>query len=261
MSAWPQPPANGVFMQDTASQNLMNPSMANLYNTHANQHNNPAAAFDVNQFQNNALHPGMQNGSVNPQAAFGNSTYQVNPIVPSKRPRPGDEGMVASPRPNPNTLSASRSQTPLQNASYPAFSAPQQSAQPFAAPTPYQHLQHAGSANATPSPTMQNQQFRPPHPPQRMSTASPATFSQTPQGLPGVMSPAMPNQAAPGMMQPGQSQPFTPNQSFAQNFGGTPASMSMGMSGAATPSAMNMASNPQMQQQQYHQRLYQQRLQ
>ncbi|KAF2666689.1 hypothetical protein BT63DRAFT_315808 [Microthyrium microscopicum] len=93
--------------------------------------------------------------------------YSVAAIVPSKRPR--DDGAVASPGQPPATMNISRSQTPQQVGAYPS-------------PFPYQqHLQPAGSSNATPSPTMSNQQFRAPPPQQRMQTVSPNPTQFPPQ--------------------------------------------------------------------------------
>ncbi|THZ87294.1 hypothetical protein D6C84_01797 [Aureobasidium pullulans] len=189
LAPWPGQ-SNGVYM---------NPSMSSLY---ANPN---SSNIDLNSF--------AQNGSINPQQAFGapQQTYNVNPVVPSKRARPSEDQMHHSPHAPSQSLDMSRSQTPMQaGAPFGAFNPQQQQQQPFQAPpTPYQHLQQntSASANATPSPTMQPQQFRPPQqPPQRMSTASPATFAQT-------MSPA-PSTASNNMMQPGN---FNPQQSFGGN--------------------------------------------
>ncbi|PGH16219.1 hypothetical protein AJ80_05242 [Polytolypa hystricis UAMH7299] len=100
-----------------------------------------------------------------------------NSVIPSKRPRP-DDGMSMSPRQAPSGLPGSRSQTPHQ-VPYPGYQAPVNGAPQFTqniqAPTPYQHLQQqTGSANASPSPILQefDQQA-----PQRVQTASPSPFS------------------------------------------------------------------------------------
>src|SRR6202011_5960795 len=101
----------------------------------------------------------MQNGGMrNSSPAFNNSVYQTNPVVPSKRPRPREDSLGTSPRQAPGMLPNSRSQTPQQG-QYTGFPAnnqpPQHTSQPT--PTPYSHLQHNGSANASPSPIMSNQ--------------------------------------------------------------------------------------------------------
>jgi SWI/SNF chromatin-remodeling complex subunit SWI1 len=142
--------SNGFQPDATANQNLLDASMFNaqFQNAHLQQ--------QQQQQQQQQL---QQQRSQTPQ-------FQVNSVVPSKRPRPGDEGIAASPH-------LSRSQTP-QQVGYPGgFPGNQQAGQPLQAPNPYQHLQHGGSANATPSPTMSNQQFRPPSQAQRMQTVSP----------------------------------------------------------------------------------------
>ncbi|KAH0537450.1 hypothetical protein FGG08_005758 [Glutinoglossum americanum] len=147
---------------------------------------NPAS-FDLHQYhQNSQLQQRLQNGnSRNASPAFQNPVYQVNPVIPSKRPRPREDSLGTSPRQAPGVLPLSRSQTPQQTP-YPGYQNNQHGPQqPFAQPTPYQHLQHGGSANATPSPIMQNQAFPGPRgsgAPQRVQTASPNPFSPAAQG-------------------------------------------------------------------------------
>ncbi|KAF2429672.1 hypothetical protein EJ08DRAFT_272128 [Tothia fuscella] len=121
--------------------------------------NNIQQQFHVQQQQQQQQ---QQHRSQTPQ-------FQVNSVVPAKRGR--DDGGAGG-------GIESRSQTPQQAGGYPpgAFQGgpQQQPGQPLQAPNPYQHLQH-GSQNNTPSPTMSNQQFRPPPQPaqQRMQTVSP----------------------------------------------------------------------------------------
>lgn len=141
---------------------------------HLNYNNNPLDGFDVNNFQQNGA---SQNATPQPGQQFANppsSTYTPNSTIPAKRTH--DD--------------ASRSQTP---SAYGNFPGQQQFPN---APTPYQHLQQPGSNNATPSPTMQNQQFRPPqqqpqqHQQPRMNNASPSPFpgqqQQANYGNPGT---------------------------------------------------------------------------
>jgi SWI/SNF chromatin-remodeling complex subunit SWI1 len=98
--------------------------------------------------------------------------YNVASVVPSKRPRPADDGLVASPGQPPGSIDHSRSQTPQQVNAFPGT-------------FPYQqHLQPRTSSNATPSPTMQSQQFRPAQSAQRMQTMSPnPQYPQQPIGM------------------------------------------------------------------------------
>ncbi|KAK5189090.1 hypothetical protein LTR16_008058, partial [Cryomyces antarcticus] len=102
MNPWPTDAAlhttnNGVYNNanaQSANQALYDPST--MYN---------ADAFDLGQFQNAQLQQRMHNGNLhNASSVFSNQSYQVNPVIPSKRPRPGDEGMSASPRPTPGNL-------------------------------------------------------------------------------------------------------------------------------------------------------------
>ncbi|OAX79172.1 hypothetical protein ACJ72_06510 [Emergomyces africanus] len=147
---------NGAFTNNPT----IDPSMAFL-------HQSPASA-DPAQFQrmfNNGGPQTMSPGFHNP-----------NSVIPSKRPRP-DDGMSMSPRPAPGGLPNSRSHTP--QVPYPGYQGQQmngvsQFPQSQHAPTPYQHLQQGGSANASPSPILQefDQQAV-----QRVQTASPSPFS------------------------------------------------------------------------------------
>jgi SWI/SNF chromatin-remodeling complex subunit SWI1 len=149
--------------------------------------------------------PNPQQPAQNPQQF----PYQVPSVVPSKRPRPGEDAVASSTGQPPVTMNLSRSQTPQQVG-------------PFPSPYPYQqHLQATGSSNATPSPTMQNQQFRPPSQAQRMQTVSPNP--QFPQQQQHAMSMSPPPDAN-GRMTPqtpqfnvgGQMQGQMPNQMGGQ---------------------------------------------
>ena len=137
-----------------------------------------STTFDFNQMQNTPLQQRMQNGNVrNGSPAYLNPVYQTQSIIPSKRSRPREEMFSASPRQAPGALPSSRSQTP-QQASYPNVHNNINGAAPMQAPTPYQHLQHGTSNNASPSPILQDQQhYSAQAAPQRMSTASPSPFS------------------------------------------------------------------------------------
>ena len=136
-----------------------------------------SATFEYAQLHNPHYQPRMQNGDVrNGSPAFHNPLYQTQPIVPSKRPRPSQDGLGASPRQIPGGLPATRSQTPQQTP-YSGFNGNINGGQQIQAPTPYQHLQHAASSNASPSPILQDQHFNAQTIPQRMQTMSPSPFS------------------------------------------------------------------------------------
>ena len=208
----------------------------------------PDATANPNIFDNQ----GMFNATSLPyqNAQFGQTqraqtpqqyAYQVNPVVPSKRPRPSDDGGVsASPRQPPGNPSLSRSQTP-QQMPYPAgFAGGQGVAQGLQAPTPFQHLQHGGSSNPTPSPTLSNQQYRPPT--QQRVSPNPA-FPQ-PQGM-SMSPPPDPT----GRVNTPQSNQFT-MAGMAQpavGMGGQMGNMNM-MAGGALAQGFNpnMAMNPNM---------------
>ncbi|GAB7344685.1 hypothetical protein MBLNU457_3166t1 [Dothideomycetes sp. NU457] len=231
MSAWPQHQqqqqhqSNGVYpgmLDSTKQPNSFDPSSMNgMYNGNA---------FNPQQFNNQ----GMQQQHVNPQAAFGNQTFNVGSVIPSKRPRDDVIGMSPGP-PQNTTLGVSRSHTPMQQGT------PFQGNQPF--PTPYQHLQQ-GSNNATPSPTMANQQFRPPQPPPRMTTASPAQFSQMGQGqnAQGQMSPSPSHQNNQQMSPQLSQQTFSPNLGGGASVGGG-AGFGQGFGNQGMMNQNNMASS------------------
>ena len=162
------------------------PAVSSIDNGVFNPSVDPAAAFiqtptsgnfDFNQLQNAQLQQRMQNGIVrNGSPAFANPAYQTQPVVPSKRPRGASDMYGVSPRQAPGALPSSRSQTP--QAPYGgAFHVNINGSHPMQAPTPYQHLQHGGSSNTSPSPVMQDQHFNPQAMPQRMQTVSPSPFS------------------------------------------------------------------------------------
>jgi len=136
----------------------------------------------------------QQNGAVR-------NPYQVSSMVPSKRPREDSTGTPLS-----------RSHTPAQaQFGFPGGQqqVPGGGAPPMQVPPPFPHLhQAAGSANATPSPTLQNQHFRPPAaPPQRVQTVSPAQNPAAPQMSPMGFMQGSPMSQPYGQNFPGQFQP------------------------------------------------------
>ncbi|KAL9122840.1 MAG: hypothetical protein Q9187_000614, partial [Circinaria calcarea] len=152
-------------------------------------HTPTSATFDYNQMQNAQLQQRMQNGNVrNGSPAYLNPSYQTQPIVPSKRPRPRDDMFSASPRQAPGALPSSRSQTPQQGP-YPGVHPSINGGQSIQAPPAYQHLQHGVLGNTSPSPIMQDQHYNSQAIPQRMQTASPSPFSPVGQNYGSQASP------------------------------------------------------------------------
>lgn len=207
--------------------------------------NNPSNAFvDPSQFQNQQIQR-MQNGAMrNPSPSFSSPVYQTNSVVPLKRPRPREDSMASSPRQQAGMLPTSRSQTPQQN--FTSFNGTASSASQHAPqPTPYAHLQHGGSANASPSPVMSNQ-LRTASVPQRVSTASPHPFS-----------PAAGQQFAPSPSHSDHtSRGDTPQSQFIQGQGmasGYPQQFTGMQSRTAAPTQSGTMSMPQMQQMQQQQ--------
>lgn len=207
------------------------------------------ASFDFNPVQNQRLSNGnTRNGS----PAFNNPIYQTQAVIPSKRPRAREDSLGASPRQNPGILPASRSQTP-QQLPYPGFQGAVNGGPQFQGPTPYQHLQHAGTS-ASISPVIQNQTFTPQGGTQRMQTTSPSPFSPGVQNFGSQASPAHSehgsrvNTPQNGGQPYAQAMPYAagPNQSF---------SPPVGPSSTGAPTAQ-YNQNPQTPQNIERQRLY-----
>ncbi|MCJ1387930.1 hypothetical protein MMC18_000773 [Xylographa bjoerkii] len=217
-----------------------------------------SANFDFNHMQNPQLQQRLQNGAVrNGSPAFQPPAYQTQSIVPSKRPRGASDVYGASPRQAPGALPSSRSQTP-QQAPYVGYPSNVNGSHQMAAPTPYQHLQRAGSSNASPSPNMQDQHFNGQVIPQRMQTVSPSPFSPGTQNYVSQASPSHSDYGSridvpqsgghtymPGMHYgQGQTQHFTP----------PPGMGNMGAQGGTSTSYPNNVPNVQQQQRMYDMR-------
>lgn len=189
---------------------------------------NPVTTGQFNHQQMAAMHNSpMRNVS----PSFPNPAYQTNPVIPSKRPRPREDSIGASPRQNPNMLPTSRADTPQQS-SFQGFQPNAMQPQNHGQPQHYPHLQSNGSANASPSPVMAGSQLRPGSVPQRVNTASPHPFSPASQQHFGPQASPVPSDHG-NTPQPGM---FMNPQNFPQGFnpGYTP-----GHSPARPPSAQN----------------------
>ncbi|KAI0104720.1 hypothetical protein GGR51DRAFT_521834 [Nemania sp. FL0031] len=203
----------------------------------------------------------MQNGQMrNASPSFANPVYQTNSVIPSKRPRPREDSIGASPRQNPGMLPTSRADTPQQS-QFPGFQPNAIPPQNPGQPQHYPHLQPNGSATASPSPVMAGNQLRPGSVPQRVNTASPHPFSPASQQFGQQASPVPSehsNTPQPGMyMAQGFPQGYNPN--FAPSPSpARPPSAQNPMTPQMAPHQMNqqmpqmhpnqMFANPQMQQ-------------
>jgi SWI/SNF chromatin-remodeling complex subunit SWI1 len=216
----------------------------------------PNNTIDPSQFQNQRF---LNGGPRNQSPAFHNPFPQVNPIIPSKRPR--EDSLNTSPRQTPSGLPGPRSQTPGQ-AQYVGYDPASNGTPHFQnVPIPFQHLQPGATSNATPSPTPQNVVFPQHAGQQRVATASPSPFS--PHHAGPQMSPAhsdhasrvgTPHDNPNGYLQPG---------SYGQQF--TPGQYGQGMVGMSNHMQMNPQLNMAQQQMQQgasaQQRAYQLQIQ
>lgn len=217
-----------------AGAGMMDPS---AFMANASQFNQNAAG---QQFPNPQMAVAMQNGQMrNASPSFANPVYQTNSVIPSKRPRPREDSIGASPRQNPGMLPTSRADTPQQSP-FPGFQPGAMPPQNAGQPQHYPHLQPNNSATASPSPVMTGNQLRPGSVPQRVNTASPHPFSPASQQFGQQASPVPSdhsNTPQPGMY---MSQGFP--QGYNPGFAPSP-------SPARPPSAQNHIT-PQMAQHQ-----------
>lgn len=262
---WQNGQNSGMFMPGNATH--INPSMFNNHNSTPNNLNS-GSNFELNPY---ALPNGAnvsQNTAQQSQGQQFNQQFNPASVVPAKRPHDGMSGSPTQQQPQ-QLPPGSRSQTPQYN----SFPGQQSSAPQFPnAPTPYSHLQQPGSNNATPSPTMSSQSFRPPPPQQtgsqaqqaatqgqqqttqqqqRLNTASPSPFPQHQSSNYNGQMPQMPNTPTSqnSMQQPGQSNSFTPQQNFGM--------AGPGMSMPSNMQAMQMRMNNMGGMSQEQQRAYQ----
>ncbi|KAI1757705.1 hypothetical protein F4782DRAFT_139370 [Xylaria castorea] len=195
-----------------AGAGMMDPS---AFMANAGQFNPSAAGQQFPNPQQMAV--AMQNGQMrNASPAFANPVYQTNQVIPSKRPRPREDSIGASPRQNPGMLPTSRADTPQQS-QFPGFQ-PNAMPQNAGQPQHYPHLQPNGSATASPSPVMAGNQLRPGSVPQRVNTASPHPFSPASQQFGQQASPVPSehsNTPQPGMYMNPQGFPQGYNPGFA----------------------------------------------
>ncbi|KAI9743327.1 MAG: hypothetical protein M1818_003173 [Claussenomyces sp. TS43310] len=201
-------------------------------------------SFDPSQFQSQQMHQRLQNGTMrNASPSFNNPAYQTNPIIPSKRPRPREDSISASPRQAHGMPPNSRSQTP-QQAGYPGF---QPNGQTPQQPHQYSHLQHNGSNNASPSPIMGNQ-LRPGAVPQRVATTSPHPFSPAAQQFAPQASPSHSDHGS--RVDTPQNQYMLQNPNFQPGFNQTFTPPPGRPSGPPSQGAMPTPQMPQPQMQQ-----------
>ncbi|KAI1420425.1 hypothetical protein F5Y12DRAFT_128414 [Xylaria sp. FL1777] len=196
-----------------AGAGMMDPS---AFMANAGQFNPSAAGQQFPNPQQMAI--AMQNGQMrNASPSFSNPVYQTNSVVPSKRPRPREDSIGASPRQNPGMLPTSRAGTPQQS-QFPGFQPNAMQPQNTGQPQHYPHLQPNGSSTASPSPVMAGNQLRPGSVPQRVNTASPHPFSPASQQFGQQASPVPSehsNTPQPGMYMNPQGFPQGYNPGFA----------------------------------------------
>lgn len=260
MSAWgmneaavPNHNGNNGFDPNAqaAASGMMDPSNF-MANSGAGPFN--PAQFAQAQAQMMAM---QQNGQMrNASPSFPNPMYQTNPVIPSKRPRPREDSIAGSPRPNPGMLPTSRADTPQQS-QFPNYQqgGPQGGMpQPNSGqPSPYPHLQTNGSANATPSPIMGSNQMRPGSVPQRVATTSPHPFSPAAQQFAPQASPIPSEQGGTPQpnpyMQQGNFPPgFNPNYGNASPSPARPPSNPNAMPNQMMPQQMGQMQPGMMQQ-------------
>ncbi|KAL5601496.1 uncharacterized protein BROUX77_005745 [Berkeleyomyces rouxiae] len=299
MSAWmnesPNHNGNGFpLMTDPSaapsSEVMMDPSAFMGSPAQFNQPSAAGAAGAATQFPGQPPNMMTMGNGAGPMryaspSAFQHNAYQTNPVVPSKRPRPRDDSIAGSPRPNPGIIPTTRSDTPTQQQQPPPPQPSQQNQQhpqqqqafnttsastnsaqfptsqpqnPSSQASPYPpHLGHNGSTNATPSPMMSNQPLRPGSVPQRMATASPHPFSPSHQQLNTQGSPApsdhgTPQPPNPYMQNMQQQASFNPTFNASSpsqprpSPGPSPASIS-GQSVPQQPGQQQMYQQPQAQ--------------
>ncbi|KAL2056413.1 hypothetical protein ABVK25_003436 [Lepraria finkii] len=223
-----------------------------------------SSSFDFSQMQNQQLQQRMPNGIArNGSPGYHNPMYQTQPLVPSKRPRPREDSIGASPQPNPGALPASQSQTP--QGPYPGFQGAVNGNHQFTGTPSYQQYQQAGN-NPGHSPVMQGQAYNPQAPHQRLQTMSPSPFSPATQTFGAQASPSQSEhgsrvntpqngvqQYAQGMPYGGAPvQPFTPPPGSAVN-GTALAQYNQHLQNQQQQQRMNDARLRQMQQQRQHQ--------
>lgn len=254
-----QPPYTPHFDQNQAP-NPLDTSLAfqNISNLTAN-------SLDYGQYQTSQLPRRLNDGNARHQSpGFQHPAYQVNPVIPAKRARPGEDHVSASPQPTPGMLGASRAQTPQQPLSQ-QFQNPFNNihgAQGFQTPNPYQNAQN-GSAHGSPSPAMTGQHGIPS---QRPPSATPHPFAGNMQNFGNFPVPQN-NMNRMNTPQSQVNQQFMRNmqmnQAFNQRAMGTPQPMMQGSipgSMSGTQSGMPAPSTPQFPQdaqQQYKMRLQQ----
>lgn len=261
----------------TAGMHSFDPSAAGVI---------PPSTIDPHQFHQR---PQLQNGTSRTSSpGFPQPAYNVSAVVPLKRPRPREDSVNLSPRQTPVNLPTSRSHTPMaqnqqQQLAYQIYQNNQNAQQRQFTPVgyPHSHLQHVGSATASPSPVMQNQTYNPQNPaggqappPKRVATQSPSPFSPAPsqQSFMAQGSPPPNNVSRVGTPQNNNSLAAPPQQpypqSFSQGFSPPPSTASSSPAPLPAQHMQNPMQNPmqaqmmyQMQARQQQQRMIQQQQQ
>ena len=217
----------------------VDPSMAFMQNS-------SAMSFDPNQLQYSQMQPRMpasnvSNGSPAPQTPM----YPTQQVVPSKRSRPQEDGMSASPNQYPGTLPTARSQTP--QGTFGGYSGMTNGQQSYPGPNAYQPYPQAAT-NSSQSPVMQNPPFSTPAP--NPQTMSPSPFSPAMQNFGAQHSPPHSDHGSRVNTPQGGAHPYAQGLTY-----GVPSTQSMPPS---NNSAINGPGPPLYNQQAMTQQQYQQ---
>ena len=199
-------------------------------------------------FMQNTPNP-LEYSQVQQNGSALNGSYPTQSLIPSKRSRPREDSVAASPGQTPGAIPGTRSQTPQQTP-YPGFQGSVNGSHQFQGNT-YQPFPNA-SNTTSPSPVMQNQMFNPQALPQQMQTGSPALFSPPPQNFHPQASPVSSEHASRNNTPQNGGQAYAQGMSYtgasSQSFNPTIATNSPG----APLAQYNQAVTSMQQQQRMH---------
>lgn len=202
-----------------------------------------SASFDPSQLQYQQMQHRMQNGITrNASPASQSPMYPTQNVVPSKRPRPRDDSIGASPQQYSGGLPTARSQTP--QGAYPGYQGSMNGGPQFPASNPYPQFPQANN-NANQSPLMPNQAFNPqvlnPGPPMM----SPSPFSPATQNFGAQTTPPHSDHGSRVNTPQGGTQTYSQGLPYSANQAGLPPANAM-VNGSSNPQLHNpQASNPQ----------------
>lgn len=115
-----------------------------------------------------------------------NGVYQTQPVIPSKRPRPRENSVGASPIQYPGAIPDPRAQTP--HNAYTSYQPVANGGQPYPSNPSFQQM-HQAHNHSVQSPMLQNQLFNSQSSNQNAQAMSPSSFSTAAQNFGGQHSP------------------------------------------------------------------------